>query len=301
MKLISVNFVLEIFGEKLPVPKSFQMFIHVLLVKLDMVLKVQVSKVVLLLVSMVVEAAVVDVAVVEFLLLAPLVHLAQMVCLEMMEPLDNVVMLVVMAQLLLHNHNVIGASIAPQDLQVVLVMLAVKVPTEMLDNLVVLLMVEPVAPQAPLDLLDPVVNLEILDKLEAPDKLVPFEMFPAHKDPPAQLVPLDNPVNLDLLETLDKLDILEMLDHPEMLDKLVPQANQVPMETMAQMENLGLVENVHIVPHHVPHPVIKQYEDDDDRFFPFESHPFIYFPFPTFHFLSLFVYCSFNIKNERYN
>lgn len=244
-----------------------------------------------------------DVVVVEFLLLAHLVLLAQMVCPVMMVLLDNLAMLAVMDLLLLLNHNAIGVSTALPDLLVVLVMLVVKVLLVTLDNLVVLLMVVLAVLPAQPDLLDPVDNQETQDLLVNPAPLVKFEMSPVQWDLLAQLVPLDNPDNLVLLVNLDMLELLDKLDNLEMLDKLVPPANLVPMEIMAQMENLEPVENVHIVLPHVPHPVIKRFEEVS-RLYRFQSWSLISFktfPLPSFFFFfySFILSCN-NIKNERY-
>jgi len=264
----------------------------VLSVKLDTVKALELKAVLLL--DSVVEA-VADVAAVEQAPVDLPALLDQMVCPVKMELLDKLVITAKMDPLLLPNLNAIGASIAPQDLQVVLVMLAERdLPAE-LDNPAVLPMADVVDPLAQLDLLDPVVNLDTPDKLETMAPPVPYGTFPAQWDHLAQLVHLDNPVNLEELVAMDILAPLDNLDNLEMLVQLVPPANLAPMEIMAQMEKLDPAENALIVLPHVPHPVIK-----DENYGLYYSLLESLHISPCPHFFLLFVLPSFNIKNERY-
>jgi hypothetical protein len=213
-----------------------------------------------------------DVVDVDILLQAHLVLLALMVCLVKMELLDNLEMMVVMAQLQLLNHNVIGASIAHLDLPVVPVTLEEKDPVEKLEHLVVLLMEDAVDPLAHVDLLDLWEDLVDLDKLVAPVKLVLYEMFPAQWDHLAQLELLDNLEDLDPLETLDVLDPPETWEPLEMLELLEHLDNLVQEETMDPMENLELEVNAITVLLHVLLPVIKPYKLLQDSIIPLESN-----------------------------
>lgn len=202
-----------------------------------------------------------DVAAVEFLKLAHLDLLAQMVKMDKMVLQVKTVTMVLMAQLLLLNPKLIGASNVLMLPLVPLVMLDLKALLVMLVLLVPLLMAVHVAHLALL------VPPALLDKLEQTEMLVPLvnpvlsTMFPAQK---AQLVPLVQMVNPDLLALLAQMDNLVNpveKELPEMLVPMVPQETQVPMEKMVPMEKLELVENAHIVLPHVPLPVIKPFNN----------------------------------------
>ena len=213
----------------------------------------------LLLASMAEVVVEVDVVDVDTLLQVHLVLLDLMVCPVKMELQDKLEMLVVMAQLQLLNHNVIGASIAQQDLLVAQEMLEERVPMAKLDNLVVPQMVDAEDPLAPLDLLDLWEDLVDLDKLVLPVKLVLYEMFPDQWDHPAQLELLDNLEDPDPLEIQAVLDHQEIWEHQEMQDLPELPVNPVPKEITAAMGNLGHLDNAITVLHHVPHPVIKPF------------------------------------------
>lgn len=198
-----------------------------------------------------------DVAAVEFLKLAHLDLPAQMVKMDKMVPQVKMVTMVLMAQLLLLNPKLIGASNVLMPLLVPQVMLDLKVLPVMLVHLVLPLTVVHVVPLAQL------VPPALLVKLVQMEKLVPLvlpvlsTMFPAQK---AQLVPPVQMVNPDLLAPLAQMDNLVNpveKELPEMLDPMVPQETQVPMEKMVPMEKLELAENVLTVLPHVPPPDIK--------------------------------------------
>jgi hypothetical protein len=250
MKLIFVNFVHQISGEKLLVHKFLE---KIILVKPELLDIVEVIDNQITMVAV----EVVDVVDVVQVLVAHLDLQVQMVCPGKMVPQDNLEMLAEMVLLHLHNNIMTSALIAPLDPQENLEMLEERVLLVELDNLAGHLMVEDVDPLALLVDLAHKVELVALDKLEDPDLLDKFELFLAQWDHLDPLVDLDNLEDLAPVETLDKQDVPDKWDNLEMLDKLVLPVNLVPMVIMVQMVIAELVVNVHIVLHHVLLQVIK--------------------------------------------